>query len=346
MWKRITSSLAATCLVGAALLPPLTAHADTALHKGDTVQYTFTVGQCDNVAGISVDSYYDAEFLTLSGEPVFMIGGQGLSNTNELGKVRWNTMINGGRAFADEDILVESFTVNKACTLEDAKLSFECIEIFNHDLQILSADLITARVDVIETGEQTDEETDTDSLEPASSEISRAESSVSSVPEQPPRTYSTKPVNVSSTDLTPSDEEDIDPTSPENAATRSTVSRTASRTSSVTSNTSSKPASQTSSKTSSAASSSKSTSSVKPETATTPQSAVSSAAGTSSAVSKTSSTQASSKSASVSAAASSKTPGSTAAVSTAGRIAIAAVAAIFAAAGVVLVLAKKLKTTE
>lgn len=344
MRKKLIPAFMAVLIAALTVFPAFSANAETALRKGDTVKYTFTVGECPNVAGISVESYYDPEYLTLSEDPEFLISGQGMLNTNLTGKLRWNTMISGGRAFSDEDILVETFTVNRACTLDDVGLSFECLEIFDHDTMLLSGDLISARVDILETGTdepETDSEEETivtDTDDPENTETDNAgntDVSQKDTDSGNASNTSIKPINVTSTDLTGSDE-DIDPKTG-NTTSRNTNSRKPSapaNTSSVQSqkNTSSKTESArtaSSEKTSSAASSQKTSSAVSSNAASSvaASSAVSSKSAVSATSPKTSTTSVSS-------------------VSTAGRIAISLIIAVLAAAGVTVFLVKKLKASD
>ena len=136
------------CAILALSFAGICANAETTLHEGDTIKIIFYAGKCSNVAGIAVDSFYDPEFVELSGDPAFEIDGQGVYNKNYSTKIKWNIMINGGRAFDGEDIFVETFTVKKDCTIEQSGLSFTCVEIFNHDLQDLPMSLIKARLEV------------------------------------------------------------------------------------------------------------------------------------------------------------------------------------------------------
>ena len=90
MWKKIILSAAAASIAAAAVIIPSYADSDEiTLRKGDTVQYIFTMGECENAAGINVDSFYAPDFLELSEEPEFLVDGQGLSNTNEPGLIKW-----------------------------------------------------------------------------------------------------------------------------------------------------------------------------------------------------------------------------------------------------------------
>ena len=146
MKKRLFAAVIALAMIFAII--PVSASAEQTLKKGDTVEYVFSVGKCENVAGISVDLFFSDETLELAKDPEFLIAGQDAVNTDFVGKLRWNIMINGGREFDGQDVLVAAFTVKKDCSLKDAALSFECTEIFNHDLQLLSQDLVSARVKV------------------------------------------------------------------------------------------------------------------------------------------------------------------------------------------------------
>ncbi len=344
MWKKLLSVFAAAMI--AAVCLPMSAAAEETLYKGDTVMYIFTVGECPNIAGISVDAFYSPDHLSLNGEPEFLIGSQGLTNINNPGKLKWNTMLSGGRAFNGEDILIAKFTVLKKCSVDDIGLSYECIELFNHDLQLLDHSLITARIEIENTGTDDGSKTDTTSREepnspesdtsnntdesdPGSSPSSRREASQASAP---------KPVVISTTDLTPSDDEDIDPTpsksSSRTTTSRTTVSRAVSSTSSIVSSNVSSSASAKSDISSDA--SSKTASNVSSKTDTRSSSAAAS-------VSRASSASASSYAPPVqtSSVASSKSP-----VNTTGRFAAALAIAIIAAAAVAIILARKLKTTE
>ena len=337
MQKKLISALAVIVTIVMSTFSIYAADADTRLRKGDTIQYTFTVGECPNMAGISVDSFYSEEYLTLSGEPEFLVDGQGMTNTNKPGKVRWHTIISGGRAFSDDDILVETFIVKKGCTLADAALSFECTEIFDNNMQLLSAEIISARVDIIETGtDEDDTETETDKRQPTDTDTGI--DSEDGTDAQPPseveskETYPVKPVTVSSTDLTTS-EEDIDPTPSKTVSRRAASSRISVT---PTNPISTESKNNTSSKIESSKSDSSMQESSKPESA--------SAAETSS-VKSEAAVSSENVSAEVSEIVSSQKT-SSAAASSGGRIAIALTAAVIAAACIAVILAKVLKTAE
>ena len=341
MWKKFLCALTAVLTAAVLAFPCISASAEQTLRKGDTVRYIFTVGQSDNIAGIAVDSFYNAAVLELSGKPEFLIGGQGMTNTNNPGRIKWNTMINGGRDFDNEDILVETFTVTQKCTLEDAALSFSAIEVFTHDLETLPLDLISARVEIDETGTD-DDESDT---EPKAGDTditsdTDSDSEESKAPSNSEETSSVKPVVIISTDFANSDDDE----EPEETAPSQNTTHTPSRTVSSRPSSSSAPSSATSSKPDE-----KTSDKPKTETETSPDSKPQSSAPSSS-VSKASSSVASKTSSAASqtqtnaASASSSRAAST--VPTAGRIVIAALAALFAAAGAVVLLTKKIKTTD
>lgn len=145
-----------------------TADDSTVINKGDTVEYIFSVGKSDNVAGVTVNAYFDEGCLTPVGETEFLIPSQGMSNMAKSGKVLWSTMIMGGRAFDGEDLAVVRFTANKDCTVSEAKLSFECVEIFNHSMTLLDSALVSGRVVV--KAPQPEPSTDEPKPEPSTDE--------------------------------------------------------------------------------------------------------------------------------------------------------------------------------
>ena len=353
MWKRlIAAAFAAAVMLS---LPIPSAAAEQTLRRGDTVKYIFYVDKCDNVAGIAVDSYYNAELLELSGEPEFLIEGQGMKNTSAEGRIKWNIMINGGREFDGEEIFAETFTVRKKCTLEDAALSFTCSEVFGDDLQQRSTKLVQVKTEILETGSDDDSEPPesenvsekSESSDPVSSEDSRPESESESREAAPSQkasersseqTSSIRHIEVIRSQLVNSD----DPVDPDEenvrASSRGTThapSRTTSRAASgSTSAASSAASSKASSKASSSASASGSVSSIGQTSGT---SEISSAEESSSLSSP------SAASSSEISSAASQTPKPSA---SSNRVFIAATAAVIAAAGVSAVLAKVLKTKE
>lgn len=231
MWKKTLCLIAA--IVTAALCLPMSFAEERTLCRGDTVEYIFTVGECENAAGISVNSLYSTKYLEPKGEPEFIGIPKGMVNTNSPGSIKWNTMITGGMAFSDTDIVIETFTVKRKCTLSDLKLSFECMEIFSHDLQVLPETLVTARVNIIETGTDDDSESDEPSQTSSKQNDTSSTSSEkltdndesdpgSNAPVSRPDTSSVRSiptVSVFTTDLTPSEDED----SEESQAPKTTV---------------------------------------------------------------------------------------------------------------------------
>ncbi len=354
MWKRITAITAALLMTLALACPQISASADTQLYTGDTIKYIFSVGECENIAGIAVDTFYNSEFLTLSEDPEFLIAGQGMMNTNLQNKIKWNILINGGMAFSGEDIMVQTFTVNKKCSLEETGLSFSCTEVFNHETQTLPLTLISARAEVSNTGTDIDEPTDSEltdidtnseqSEEPQTDPESQQtdennESTTASAP---------KPVVITTTDLTPSEEEDEEEETTASVASRQTVITSRASESRANSSLASSALSDSSASSSSSSVASKASSAQKTETAVTPESkslTSSSSAAASSAVSsakKATPTTASSKAASASAASS----GSASAVQTAGKFVVTAFIVILAAAYVTVFITKKRKSVS
>lgn len=410
MWKTLSRCAMSICAAVVIALP-ISSSAESEIHAGDKVQCIFTMAECENVAGIAADSYYSTEYLELTEDVEFIVFGQGLANPANPGLIKWNTMINGGTSFNNDDVVVETFTALKDCSQDDLGLSFNCTEIFTHDLQVLPLDLMSARITV--NGEliatavpapETDtpqqdtestppaEDTDKDSeliSDPAENEDPKQQSSseneqksstpliepeVSSEPEnteptQPEQTEtrastpekttssradttSVRSVVISSTDLTPSEDDTVSVDDPP-SSTRSRrpfisiVGISSDRTASKASSGEASSAKTTTSKTVSSkvkASSSNTLSAIKyysdeDETDSSKSSTDSSKATPDSAVSQQPNSQ------NVSAA-SSANSAPVSAPSTAGRIMIAAITAILAAAAVTVILSKKIKTTE
>lgn len=344
------------------------------LYTGDTVQYIFSIGDCGNVAGIVVESSYNADCLTLAGTPEFVGGLGGMINPNELGAVRFNTMINGGRSFSGDDIFIETFTVNKKCLLSEAALSFECTEAFSDDLSLLPLDIVSARVETQNTGtddditSDTDPSTDTelftdtdssteteiltdteaftdiDTEDPASS---RTESKKNEPKYDSDYVSSLRHVIITTTDNVDSDDED------DTTASVTSSRKTTSRIPSVTSRAaSSKSASSASSKAVSSVNSTRSAASAASSTAASSSSAVSSSASkaaselTSSETGSSSKSTVSVKSASLVSASNESTVTSPAtssktAIPTAGKLAAVLIIAVLAAAGVTMALTRK-----
>ena len=365
MWKKLLVC-ALSLMAAAALLIPVSAdEPDGTLYTGDTVQYIFSIDECDNVAGISGMMVYSADHLELAGEPEFLVSGQGLTNTNVPGCVRFSTMISGGVPFSGNDFFMVTLTVKKKCTLADAALSFECQEIFSHDMQMHPLSLMKARVNILATGtdddtgsssmsSEEDTDTDTDSGSTDGKTSSRAEYT-STVQSRP------KSVNVSSTDLTGDDEDEeyfeseenfvssrkryISSTKPyKNPNPLTSSSAASSDTSSGETAESSRSAGPTPSAETDTTPQSKPVY-YDPESNDTPSNAASVSAQTVSAQNSSRQTSTASPSDAASAVSSKKT-GAIASVGTAGRIFIAAFCAVLIAAVGVLILSRTLKSSE
>ena len=357
MWKKLLSAVIAALMALALVCPAITASADEVLSEGDTVRYIFSMGECENAAGIAVDSFYSTEYLRLDGEPEFLIEGQGLVNSSDEGIIKWNTMLNGGREFSGEDILIETFTVCKKCTIEDLALSFDCREIFSHELISLPVDLVSARIETV-TSDTDRDETDsvvTDEETPIKEDTSSKAETSSRESSSSARIY--PHVEVTTTDLTTSeDAETLDPDSDQPTTAASSRTRVTSSRIKISGSVSSKAESEASSKAESAVSSKAASSSSKNETTTTPDKndktssrLVSSATASSITASVSSGAKATPEaptSKSASSATASLTARSTSTVQTAGRIVIAALAAILVAAAATVFLTKKIKTEE
>ena len=166
MFKKIIGSILSASLIAACLcIGAVTASADSYdVYKGDTVQYIFSIGPADNVAGVAVDSWYSAEYLTPT-DGVLHVGTGYVNTAYAPGAMKWNFTVYGGRSCNNDDVVTITFNVLKSGYLSDLGLSYDCVECFNHDLQDVSDNfnaLVTARTVVIPTGERNDDTTDSE----------------------------------------------------------------------------------------------------------------------------------------------------------------------------------------
>ncbi len=165
MFKKIFGVMLSLIMISAVCCMPSSAETYD-VREGDTVQYIFSIGAADNVAGVAVDSWYNAECLT----PVdgYMTEVTGIVNINyAVGAMKWNFTYYGGRAFNGEDVVTITFNAIKSCNMSDLGLSYNCVECFNHDLQPVVENfnsLVTARTVVIPTGERVDETTESETV--------------------------------------------------------------------------------------------------------------------------------------------------------------------------------------
>lgn len=166
MFKKIISTILSVAVIAVLFcVGAVSASAESYdVYKGDTIQYIFSAGVSDNVAGVAVDAWYSTEYL----KPVdgVLLVGNGYVNTEyKPGAMKWNFIIMGGRAFNNEDVVTITFTVLKSGYLSDLGLSYNCVECFNDSLQDVSDNFntfITTRIVVEPTGERPEPATDSE----------------------------------------------------------------------------------------------------------------------------------------------------------------------------------------
>ena len=327
MFKKIIGSILSAAMIAAFFcIGSVPVSADTYdVYKGDTVQYIFSIGAADNVAGVAVDSWYNAEYLSPV-DGVLHVGSGYVNTAYAAGAIKWNFIVYGGRAFNNEDVVTITFDVLKSGSISDLGLSYDCVECFNHELESVVDNfnsLVTARVEVIPTGDHTsDITTDSDSAGQSETDTNNGNDQTSTDTKN-----DTSNDTETDTKVNTDTSSDVKTTDSDKAKTSDSDSE-----SDKSSDTGSDQSTDTSSD------SSKTETELTPETADT---STDSSASSNSDSSDTDSNKQDTSNSSDSSSSTNNTNGNASVVQTAGKIAIAAVVLIFAGAGGVLFFIKK-----